>query len=204
MVVAIDGPAGAGKSTTAKAVASELGFRHLDTGAMYRAVALVAAERAIEPLEASKAILIEPGPPLTIDGAAPGESLRTASVTEGASRVAGDPEVRKELVERQRQILAGGDWVVEGRDICTVVAPDAEVRIWLTASELERAKRRAGESDADVASVLEAQKLRDSADQGFGRSTLDKPEGSVSLDTTELNLDQVVAQIVQLVEEARS
>lgn len=200
MVIAIDGPAGAGKSTAARAVATKLGFAHLDTGAMYRAVALVGLERGIAPLEAARSITIEPGPPITVDGEAPGERLRTAEVSAAASAVASDPEIRRILVERQREILASGDWVVEGRDICSVVAPDAEVRIWLVADEVERARRRAAESGLSVDEVLEAQRARDAADTGHGRSTLSSPEGAVALDTTGLDVEGVVDRICELAE----
>jgi cytidylate kinase len=203
MVIAIDGPAGSGKSTTAKAVAATLGFAHLDTGAMYRAVALASLERGLAPAEAAAAIRLEPGPPLLVDGEAPGELLRSPEVTAAASGVAGDPEVRALLVARQREILADGDWVAEGRDICTVVAPDAEVRIWLFADAGERARRRAVEQGLDPAEVLEAQRLRDTADSGHGRSTLEAAEGATRLDTTGLTVEEVVERIRAMAEAAR-
>lgn len=203
MVIAIDGPAGSGKSTTAKAVAATLDFAHLDTGAMYRAVALASLERGLAPAEAAAAIRLEPGPPLLVDGEAPGERLRSPAVTAAASTVAGDPEVRRLLVARQREILAAGDWVAEGRDICTVVAPDAEVRIWLFADEEERARRRAVEQGLDPAEVLEAQRLRDTADSGHGRSTLEAAEGATRLDTTGLTVEEVVERIRAMVDAAR-
>ncbi len=195
MVIAIDGPAGAGKSTVAKAVADDLGFSHLDTGGMYRIVALASLELGVGPLEAAQIVEIEPGPPLLMNGVAPGERLRTPEVTARASDVAGDLAIRALLVDKQRQILGSGDWVAEGRDICQVVAPDAEVRVWLTASPEERARRRAAQSGQPVEEVLAEQTIRDAADDGHGRSTLSAPEGAHVVDTTALSADQVIAKI---------
>jgi len=203
MVIAIDGPAGSGKSTTAKAVAAALGFQHLDTGAMYRAVALAVVEDGLEPAAAAKQLEFEPGPPILIAGVDRGTRLRDPDVTAAASGVASDPDVRTQLVALQRRILASGDWVAEGRDICSVVAPDAEVRVWLFADELERARRRAAEQGLELDDVLEAQRQRDVNDTGHGRSTLSAPEGAIKLDTTDLSVDQVVASISQLVDQAR-
>lgn len=202
MVIAIDGPSGSGKSTTARRVAAALGFRHLDTGAMYRAVALVALDRDLDPVSASGAIRLDPGPPLLLDGEDPGERLRTPEVTAKASEVAALPEVREALVARQREILAEGDWVAEGRDICSTVAPDAEVKVWLTADEVERARRRAGETGLPESEVLAAQRARDGADAGHGRATLTAPEGAILLDTSGLTPDEVTAAIVDLANEA--
>jgi cytidylate kinase len=195
MVIAIDGPAGAGKSTVAKAVADDLGFSHLDTGGMYRIVALASLELGVSPLEAAQTVEIEPGPPLLMNGAAPGDKLRTPEVTARASDVAGDLAIRELLVRKQRDILQTGDWVAEGRDICQVVAPDAEVRVWLTASPEERARRRAAQSGQPFEAVLADQSVRDAADDGHGRSTLSAPEGAHVVDTTALSADQVIAQI---------
>jgi cytidylate kinase len=195
MVIAIDGPAGAGKSTVAKAVADDLGFSHLDTGGMYRIVALASLDLGVGPLEAAQTVEIEPGPPLLMNGVAPGERLRTPEVTARASDVAGDLAIRAVLVDKQRQILGSGDWVAEGRDICQVVAPDAEVRVWLTASPEERARRRAAQSGQPVEEVLAEQTIRDAADDCHGRSTLSAPEGAHVVDTTALSADQVIAQI---------
>ncbi len=195
MVIAIDGPAGAGKSTVAKAVADNLGFAHLDTGGMYRIVALASLEQGKEPIEAARTVEIDPGPPLLMNGTAPGDKLRTPEVTARASDVAGDPAIRQLLVERQREILQTGNWVAEGRDICQVVAPDAEVRVWLTASPEERARRRAAQSGQPFEEVLADQNVRDAADDGHGRSTLSAPEGAHVVDTTDLTADEVIAQI---------
>lgn len=198
MVIAIDGPAGSGKSTTAKAVAAALGVRHLDTGAMYRAVALAVVEDGLGPAEAAAGLRFDPGPPILVNGAEPGGRLRDPDVSAAASAVAADAAVRQELVSRQREILSSGDWVAEGRDICTVVAPDAEVRVWLFADEAERARRRALEQGLDVEEVLAAQRERDANDTGHGRATLDAPEGALKLDTTGLSIDEVVSRIAQL------
>ncbi|HEY2440071.1 MAG TPA: (d)CMP kinase, partial [Solirubrobacteraceae bacterium] len=134
MVVAIDGPAGAGKSTVARAVADELGFTYLDSGAMYRAVALAALERQAEPAQVAGDVRIELGDRVRLDGRDVTEAIRTPQVTEAASVAAADPAVRTAMVAQQRRLLASGDWVAEGRDIGTVVAPDAEVKVFLTAS----------------------------------------------------------------------
>lgn len=198
MVIAIDGPAGSGKSTASRAVAERLAFNHLDTGSMYRAVAFVCLERGIEPGVAAESIEIVPGPPLTVDGLEPGDRLRSPEVTAEASRVAADGAVRERLVSLQREILSTGDWVAEGRDICSVVAPDAEVRVWLVADEAERARRRAVEQGRDEADVLAEQRSRDANDTGHGRSTLEPPEGAVRLDTTGMTIEQVVEAICSM------
>lgn len=194
MVIAIDGPAGAGKSTVARAVAEKLGFTYLDSGAMYRAVALAllrdpngaAADRARE-------VEIDFGNP----------DLRTPEVSEAASRVAQDPAVRAALVERQREMLKTGDWVAEGRDIGTVVAPHAEFKVFLTASPEERARRRATELGADVDTVLREQTLRDEQDRTREHSPLEPAADSVEVDTTGLSIDEVVDRIGELAHERR-
>jgi CMP/dCMP kinase len=191
MVVAIDGPAGAGKSTVARAVAGALGFRYLDTGAMYRATALAGGDPG--------RIGVDGEGRVTVDGAVAGPELRTPETSAAASRLAADPEVRAALVERQRGVVAAGDWVAEGRDIATVVAPDAAVKVFLTASPQERARRRAAQTGEDEAAVLAAQRERDAADTGHGRTTDAAAPGAVPLDTTGLTIDEVVARIVALV-----
>jgi cytidylate kinase len=185
MLVAIDGPAGAGKSTVARAAADALGFTYLDSGAMYRAVALAAPR---DP--ASLRIAFAHGRVL-LDGEDVSEAIRTPEISQAASRVATDPAVRAALVEQQRALLAGGDWVAEGRDIGTVVAPGAEVKVWLTASLEERARRR-GESAADV-------RERDERDEGREHSPMVAAADAVEIDTTGLTVDEVVARIVALV-----
>jgi cytidylate kinase len=153
MVIAIDGPAGAGKSSVARAAAERLGFTYLDTGAMYRAVALRTVDGGGDPAEIARAARIELGERVTLDDEDVTERIREPRVSEAASRVSADPAVREALVEQQRRILSDGDWVAEGRDIGTVVAPDAEVKVFLTADPAERARRRAAElgTDPDVA-----------------------------------------------------
>jgi CMP/dCMP kinase len=200
MVIAIDGPAGAGKSSVARAVAERLGFTYLDTGAMYRAVALAWLERGVAPGSLAGEVSIEVGERVLLDGRDVTTAIRTREVSEAASRVAAEPAVRSAMVAQQRRILHdGGDWVAEGRDIGTVVAPDAEIKVFLTASPQERARRRADELGADVATVLAEQTIRDERDRTREHSPLKPAEGSVELDTTGLTLEQVVAQVVELV-----
>jgi cytidylate kinase len=203
MVIAIDGPAGAGKSTVARAVARELGFTYLDTGAMYRAVALAAPEHA-SAAEAAQTIDIEVGDRVSIDGRDVTEAIRAPEVSEAASRVAADPGVREALVERQRELMSSSNWVAEGRDIGTVVAPDAEVKVFLTASGEERARRRAAELGADPDTVLAEQALRDERDRTREHSPLEAAPGAIELDTTGLSVDEVVERIAGLVRERAS
>jgi cytidylate kinase len=194
MVVAIDGPAGAGKSTVARALADALGFTYLDSGAMYRAVALQALRSGRPAAEEARALdtalLSSP-------------EIRTPDVSEAASKVATDPVVRAALVERQRELMADGDWVAEGRDIGTVVAPDAPVKVFLTADPAERARRRAAELGTDPEMVLRDQTLRDEQDRSREHSPLRAAPGAVEVDTSGLSIDQVVAKIAALVREAR-
>jgi len=204
MVVAIDGPAGAGKSTVARAVAQALGFTYLDSGAMYRCVGLAAEERGLPGAEVAAALRIELGDRVLLDGRDVTDAIRTPAVSEAASRVAADPAVRRAVVARQRAMVAEGDWVAEGRDIGTVVAPDAAVKVFLTASPEERARRRAAQIGADVVTVLAEQTLRDRRDTTREHSPLEAAEGAVHLDTTGLTLDDVVAHVRELVEEARA
>jgi cytidylate kinase len=199
MVVAIDGPAGAGKSTVARAVAAELGFTYLDSGAMYRSVALAALERRRPPAEIAPELRIEMHDGVTLlDGRDVTAAIRTPEVTEGASRAAADPAVREAMVEQQRRLLAHGDWVAEGRDIGSVVAPQAEVKVFLTASPRERARRRAAELGADYETVLAEQVIRDQRDTTREHSPLRAAEGAVTLDTTGMSQDAVVVQIAEL------
>jgi cytidylate kinase len=181
VVIAIDGPAGAGKSTVARAVAARLGFTYLDTGAMYRAVALAGDPGAD---------IVFDGDRILVEGRDVSEEIRTPEVAHEASRRAADPEVRRVLVAKQRDLLFSGDWVAEGRDIATVVAPDAELKVYLTADPEERARRRG----IPVAELHE----RDHRDQGHGRSTLDAAPGAQVVDTTGLTVDEVVERIAGL------
>ena len=204
MLIAIDGPAGAGKSTVARSLARELGFSYLDTGAMYRCVGLLSLAQAqaqaqgqIEPAALARGARIElTRSRVVLDGRDVTEAIRTTEVSEAASRVAADPSVREALVAKQRELIARGDWVAEGRDIATVVAPDAELKVFLTASPRERARRRARELGADHETVLAEQALRDERDSTLGRSTLEPAAGAVTLDTSGLTVQQVVTRIV--------
>jgi CMP/dCMP kinase len=203
MVVAIDGPAGAGKSSVARALADALGFTYLDSGAMYRAVGLMTLRHGGAASEQARRLELELGDRVIANGEDVTEAIRAPEVSEAASRVATNPRVRAALVEKQRELLSSGDWVAEGRDIGTVVAPDAVVKIFLTASPEERARRRAEELGADVDTVLRDQALRDAQDASREHSPLEIAPGAVELDTTGLSLDEVVERVANLVREAR-
>jgi cytidylate kinase len=189
MLIAIDGPAGAGKSTVARAVASALGWTYLDSGAMYRCVAL-AGDREGGRDPASLDIAFD-GERVLLDGRDVTEDIRTPEVGQEASRRATDPAVRAAMVQRQRALLERGQWVAEGRDIGTVVAPDAEVKVWLTASLEERARRR----EEPPAAVAE----RDERDANRKASPMVAAPDAVEVDTTGLTIEQVVERIVDLV-----
>ena len=212
LVVAMDGPSGSGKSSAAKGVARTLGLRYLDTGAMYRAItwwmlqqdidvedgAAVAA-RAVQPTLVSGT---DPGAPtISVDGVDVSGPIRTPEVTGAVSAVSRVPEVRARLVELQREIIGDGEIVVEGRDIGTVVAPDAPVKVYLTASEEARAMRRAKELSADQAATLLDQARRDRLDSTRKTSPLTKADDAVEIDSTELGLDEVIDAVVRLVKE---
>ena len=143
MVIAIDGPAGAGKSTVARAVADALGFTYLDTGSMYRCVALASLRSGAPPAEVASRIEISPGERVLLDGEDVTDAIRAPEVSERASQAAAEPGVRRAMVAQQRRLMSDGDWVAEGRDIGTVVVPDAELKVFLTAHPAERARRRA-------------------------------------------------------------
>jgi CMP/dCMP kinase len=197
-VVAIDGPAGAGKSSVARAVARELGFTYLDSGAMYRAVALVALERGEAPAAVAPGLRIDLGGRVRVDGRDVSDAIRTAQVSQAASVAAAEPVVRDAMVAEQRRLLATGNWVAEGRDIGTVVAPGAEVKVFLTASPQARAQRRAAELGGDAATVLAEQTIRDQRDESREHSPLVAAADAETIDTTDLTLDEVVARIVAL------
>ena len=165
MVIAIDGPAGAGKSSVARGVAAALGITYLDSGAMYRCVALEALQRGVDLDDAEAVGRIAAGVELDLAerGGCPGHPR--ARVSDGASRVSVHPQVREAMVARQRELIAAGDFVAEGRDIGTVVCPDAPLKVYLTASERERARRRAAESGEDAGRVLASQRRRDRRDR---------------------------------------
>jgi cytidylate kinase len=203
MVVAIDGPAGAGKSTVARALAQALGFTYMDSGAMYRAVGLMTTRHGGPAAERARELAIELGETVRANGEDVTDAIRAPEVSEAASSVATDPEVRAALVDKQRELLARGDWVAEGRDIGTVVAPGAAVKVYLTASPDERARRRAKELGTDVQTVLQDQTLRDAQDMDREHSPLVRAPGAIELDTSGLSIDEVVERIVDLVHRAR-
>jgi cytidylate kinase len=208
MVIAIDGPAGAGKSTVARAVAAELGFTYLDSGAMYRCVALAALEaglalddgEALGALARGLEIGLE-GRQVRLGAREVSAAIRAPEVSAASSRVSVHPQVREALVARQRQLIAAGDFVAEGRDIGTVVSPDSPLKIFLTASDEERARRRAAESGEDFASVLVAQRRRDARDTEREHGALRAAEDAVELDTTGFGLEEVVGRVVGLARE---
>jgi cytidylate kinase len=203
MVVAIDGPAGAGKSTVARAAAQALGFTYLDSGAMYRAVGLMLLGEGGAASEAAQRLEIELGERVVANGRDITDAIRAPEVSEAASRVATNKAVRAALAQKQRELLSQGDWVAEGRDIGTVVVPDAAVKVFLTADPEERARRRAAELGTDLATVMRDQALRDEKDLTREHSPLRPADGAIELDTTGLTIDEVVARIVALVDDVR-
>ena len=208
MVIAIDRPAGAGKSTVARAVAAALDFTYLDSGAMYRCVAL-AALRAGADLDDGPAVgaiaagldLRLDGGRVRLDGADVSVEIRTAEVSGAASLVSVHPEVRAAMVERQRRLIDAGRYVAEGRDIGTVVSPDAPLKIFLVASGAERARRRAAESGAAVAEVQAAIAERDERDRAREHGALRAAEDAVEIDTTGLAVEAVVERVTELARE---
>jgi cytidylate kinase len=203
-VVAIDGPAGAGKSSVARAVADRLGFTYLDSGAMYRCVALAVLQRGLPPAEVASAVSLSLGDRVLLDGQDVTAAIRRPEVSEAASVVAADAGVRTAMVDEQRRLLATGNWVAEGRDIGTVVWPSAEVKVFLTASPAARAARRAEQIGADVAVVLAEQAIRDQRDTERDESPLRPAADAITVDTSDLTLDEAVAQVVALARAAAS
>jgi CMP/dCMP kinase len=202
MVVAIDGPAGAGKSTVSRAVARALGFTYLDSGAMYRAAALMLLRHGGAASDRARELELELGERVIANGEDVTEAIREPEVSEAASRIATNEKVREALVAKQRALLESGDWVAEGRDIGTVVAPDAALKLFLIASPEERARRRAAELGADLETVMRDQALRDAQDRTREHSPLAPAPDAVELDTTGLDVDAVVERIVEMVREA--
>ena len=223
MIIAIDGPAGSGKSTIAKRVARMLGFHYLDTGAMYRCIALYAIEHgigfddaaALEPVAREVPIVFshEPGNPVasavSFDGVDVTAAIRTPEVDKAVSPVSAIPEVRTALVEQQRRIAAHDDSVMEGRDIGTVVFPNADLKIFLTASPEERARRRAlqnaerGFGDTDPSVILADLIARDKADSTRATSPLKPADDASELDTTDMSIDEVCDAIVEMARSVR-
>ncbi len=212
-MVAVDGPSGSGKSSTSRGVASRLGLRYLDTGAQYRALthwmlshdvdltdpAAIAA-RCAEPKIVSGTDPADPT--ITVDGVDVAVAIRSAEVTSVVSAVAAVHEIRRQVVALQRQIIGAGGIVVEGRDIGSVVAPDADVKVFLTAAANARATRRHAENGLGTVTGTEADLLRrDHLDSSRAASPLTAAEGAVHIDTTGHTLDEVVDQVVALVDE---
>ena len=211
LVVAIDGPSGSGKSSTSRGVAARLGLRYLDTGAMFRAItwwmlahgvdltdpAAIAARAGEPAIESGTDPL---GPTILVDGEDASVAIRTDEVNAAVSPVSAVPAVRARLLELQRQIIGDGGIVVEGRDIGSVVAPDAPVKLYLTADAAARAVRRAAEAGGDVAATQESLLARDRIDSGRTTAPLTMADGAVHIDTTPYTLDEVISQVVALVE----
>ena len=217
VVVAIDGPAGSGKSTVARRVAERAGLRYLDTGATYRALTLALLRRGV-PVEDGKAVAdaakvvdltleLPPGPAgaarVLLDGVEPGLALRTPEVNATVSVVAAVPAVRELLVGLQRSLVAVGGIVVEGRDIGTVVWPDADVKVFLTASEHERARRRGDDSEGG-GETAETLARRDAIDSGRAASPTRAAADALVIDSTIRSIDQVVDQVLRLIDTARA
>jgi cytidylate kinase len=205
MVIAIDGPAGAGKSTVAKGVARALGFTYLDSGAMYRAAALAALDRGIDVDDSErlgemawKLDLDFEGDTIRLDGKPVEGRIRSPEVTLAASRVSIHPQVRQAMVKRQRELVASGNYVAEGRDIGTVVSPDSPLKVYLTANEEERARRRASDSGESVVKVQEAMQDRDKRDRERADSPLRRADESHLIDTTNRTADEVISDIADI------
>jgi CMP/dCMP kinase len=217
VIVAIDGPSGTGKSSTSKAVAAQLGLSYLDTGAQYRAITWWMVHHGVDVTDpaAVAAVADKPeivsgtdpaAPTITVDGTDVAAPIRTPEVTAKVSAVSAVPEVRTRITELQRSIAASaaGGIVVEGRDIGTTVLPDADLKVFLTASPEARAARRSGElKGADVKATQEALVKRDAADSSRKTSPLAKAADAVEVDTTDLTLQQVIECVVTLVQDRR-
>ncbi|MEV0592204.1 (d)CMP kinase [Nonomuraea cavernae] len=215
LVIAMDGPSGSGKSSASRGVARALGVRYLDTGAMYRAMTWWMLHQGVDlaDSDAIAARAVEPeivsgtdpdGPTIHVDGVDVAGPIRETEVTASVSVVAAVPEVRSRLVALQREIIGDGDIVVEGRDIGTVVAPDATLKVYLTASAEARARRRHAElAGTTVEAQQAAMARRDTLDSTRRADPLSMAAGAVELDTTALNLEEVIAEVLRLVEARR-
>lgn len=215
LVIAIDGPAGAGKSTVAKALAKELGLKYLDTGAMYRAVALAASRAGLSAQDGDQAaevagrIQISFGegdpPPILLDGEDVSGQIRTPEIAELASALSTHSGVRKELVKRQQALVAEGGFTLEGRDVTTVVAPNAQVKVYLTASLEERAKRRhvemqeKGMSTPEYDDLRKQMQTRDHRDITRDDSPLSVAPGATIIESGGMTIDEVVQKIKWLI-----
>jgi CMP/dCMP kinase len=205
-VIAIDGPAGAGKSTIARALAARLGLEYLDTGAMYRAVTVAAVARGIPVddvpavAELARSVSLEVGEQgVLVDGVDATTEIRTPAITAAVSAIASNSEVRAELRSRQqRWAHERGGGVIEGRDIGSVVFPDARIKLYLTASPRVRAERRVAEAGGDIDEIERAIAVRDSSDSNRADSPLREADGSVVVDTTGLSIDEVLNEIESL------
>lgn len=216
VVVAMDGPSGSGKSSTSRGVATLLGLRYLDTGAQFRAVTAWMIDEQVD-LSDPRAIAARASEPRIVSGTDPQDPtitvddqdvavrIRSEEVTGQVSAVASVPEVRQLLLDLQRSIIGDGGIVVEGRDIGSVVAPYAQVKLWLTADPEARAARRTAENGAASVEATQADLLRrDAIDSGRKAAPLTMPDGALHLDTTPYTLDEVIAQVADLVEQAAS
>jgi CMP/dCMP kinase len=213
ITIAIDGPAGAGKSTLARRIAAKLGFLYVDTGAMYRAIALWALRMNVAPsdmhrleqLANAAEIAFGPGDSVVLlNSEDVTDAIRTPEVSQAASEVSMIPAVRRALVEKQREIGSQASVVMEGRDIGTVVFPDATVKIFLDANPEERATRRANESDLP-ANVVERQiRERDQRDRGRVESPLVQAPDAIYVDTTGLSVDEAEAALLKIIRERTS
>jgi len=208
MVIAIDGPAGAGKSSVARGVATALGFTYLDSGAMYRCVALAGIEAGIDPDRAEAMAAIAQGLAIELDGGRVrlngrdvSALIREPPISAAASRVSVHPAVREAMLSRQRELIAAGRYVAEGRDIGTVLCPDSPLKVFLTASEQERSRRRSRQSGLDPGEVLAAQRERDARDTEREHGSLRAAADAIEIDTTSLALAEVISAVVGLARE---